>query len=131
MKLFLAVLALPVLALAQLDSDFVNLAKCKATNPNLLNAIHNFCTGSNHITVPSNYAYNGATVGGQSAWITTLPSLHCQPEYVPESFCKSQMHHVCANGDKHGFGYAYYGATGKKCQVFMTNTHDAHFKVWN
>ena len=113
---------------AQSVPDLSNIATCQKKNPRLAQAIHDFCSKTD-LTVPSDYGSNGVWVGNNIAWV--WPSANCPPAWVPQTYCLSQFHEMCAQGDKNGFASRAYGVPGgEKCQGWYLGSLDDHAAEW-
>ena len=115
--------ALPILALSLAGFTTANDADtCQKKNGNLMKTIANFCSNQ-ALLAPSNYAKNGATSSDKHSHIY-IDGSACKPaQWIPQSYCLSQFHHVCAQGGAHGGNRWEYGNGG--CQIWYIK-YDRH-----
>ncbi|KAF2768028.1 hypothetical protein EJ03DRAFT_328584 [Teratosphaeria nubilosa] len=115
MHYLLPLLTLVPLTLATKAGD--TLGQCADVNPDVLNAIGIFCSGSDHITVPSTYAKNGG-YGGPTKQVHVWIDGGCSPpQWVPKQYCMTQFEQLCAEGyESRGAGQGTWGNSG--CQIW-------------
>ncbi|KAK5123273.1 hypothetical protein LTR85_002703 [Meristemomyces frigidus] len=109
MKVF-TMLALAAGAYAATDQQN---CKHKTKGGHTITAIEAFCSNTG-IVVPSAYAANGKSSGGQKVGVRG----NCSPgQWVPQKYCLAQLYHMCATSpDDHGNGVTKYGRNN--CQDF-------------
>lgn len=95
--------------------DYYHAIKCgKKYHGRVNGAINMFCNSYASVNVPSILAKKGGWYQGVHVSVKGT----CHPaQALPQRWCNSQFHYICAEGNKKGAGAAQFGHNG--CQHFQ------------